>query len=859
VLYAQAIHPDDLARVTEEVAQHSASGESVFEHEDYRIIDPQKEIRWVRDVTAIIRNAEGQVTHYIGYIFESTARHEALEALAQAKREAEAATLARTEFFTNVSHEFRTPLTLLLGPLEDILSGPLEPGQRETLETMRRNALRLLRLVNALLAFAPIDAGRAQATFAPTDIAGFTRDVASLFDTAVENAGLEFEVDCPQLDEPAWIDCDLWEKIVSNLLSNALKFTLAGRISVRLRADAERIRLDVEDTGGGIPAAELPRLFERFHRIKGARARTQEGSGIGLPLVHELVRLHGGTVSVRSREGVGSTFTVAIPRGHAHLPADRVSSEERPKTARGSASAYAIEAGTWPTHAPCVAGAAGRPRVVVVDDNVDMRSYLLRMFGAGYDVEAYADGRQALEAIVRRLPDIVITDVMMPVMNGFELLAALRADQRTRALPIVMLSARAGEEARAEGIEAGADDYLVKPFSARELLARVSTQLALAQLRRQAERVARLEAEQSWLGAALDRLPIPLVLSEPGTGRMTFANRAANTMAGGTFPLVPSITRYPEHLRLTDENDRDLPLDEWPAVRAARGEKVENVVVVWHSPAGRFPVLTSAEILPAISDHPAAVVVAFQDVSELARAIRARDEFLSIASHELKTPLTTLKLQVQLRERALAAGNLSAFAPAALAKMVSSDARQVDRLTRLVDDMLDVSRLSSGGFALAIGEPVDLAAAVRDVLERSATELAAAGCRVTLDAPKAAPGMWDRCRIEQVVLNLLTNAMKYGRGKPIRCTVRAEEDRATLTVTDEGMGIAPADQRRVFQVFERAVLPTHVSGLGLGLYITRRIVEAHGGTIRVESERGAGATFTVELPTKSKIAGGGLA
>ena len=853
VVYSRIIHGDDLARVTDEVAKHS--GESVFEHEDYRISDPSGRIRWVRDLTAIVRDEAGKITHFIGYIFESTARHEAQEALV-------AATQAKTEFFTNVSHEFRTPLTLLLGPLDDLLAGDLAAPQREVLESMQRNALRLKRLVNTLLDFAPIDAGRARASFEPTDLAGFTRDLASFFDSAATAAGLDFVVDCPPLGEPAWIDHEMWEKIVSNLLANALKFTLSGSIRIRLRLDGV-IRLDVEDTGSGIPAAERPLLFERFHRVKESRARSSEGTGLGLPLVYELVRLHGGALSVSSTEGVGSTFSVTLPRGHAHLPAGQVSMSETLPPAPGLQGSYALETANSSSISRGAAALVpepdrtGRPRIVIVDDNADMREYLTRMLGSLYDVECCVDGTAALAAIRQRLPDIVVTDVMMPVMTGFQLLAALRTDEGTRALPIIMLSARAGEEARVEGIEAGADDYLVKPFTARELLARVGTQLALAQMRKQAAHVRRLEAEQAWLGAALDRLPFPLVLAEPESGRATFANRAANALAGGTFPVDVPLIAYPQHYRLTDEHDRELPVDQWPAVRAARGEVVEGAMLVWHTASGRVPLLVSAETLPAMSDHAATVIVAFQNVTELVSAIKARDEFLSIASHELKTPLTSLMMQVQLRQRALTTGDAPAFSPEALARMAASDVRQVDRLTRLVDDILDVSRISSGRLTLELGDLVDLTAAVGDVLERSAPVLAAAGCEVAFDAPPAPiVGRWDRARLEQVVLNLLTNAIKYGRGRPIRCSVAATTQRASFMIHDEGVGIAPLDQERIFQIFERAISANEVSGLGLGLYIARRLVEAHGGSIRVTSRVGEGATFTVELPLESAAAGG---
>jgi PAS domain S-box-containing protein len=868
--YASLIHKDDLPRVLEEVTANSKGDTSWFVHQPYRMLRADGVVLWVADYTVILRDEAGTITHYFGYIMdisEQVEQHGRLEQERRLVENAAALDRAKTEFFTNVSHEFRTPLTLILGPLEALLGGALAAPQRAVLESAWRNALRLQKLVNTLLDFARIEAGRANARFEPTDLATLTRGVASFFDSAAKAAGLEFLVDCVLPDEPAWVDRDMWEKIVSNLLSNALKFTLKGAIRVRLRASNDALLLEVEDTGVGIPEAELPRIFERFHRVKEARARSQEGSGIGLALVSSLVRLHGGSMSVRSTEGVGTTFTVSIPRGHAHLPADHVSTERAPLPASTVASMYASDASSWmaeafgaaETDAP--ATEVSRPRVVLVDDNADMRAYIGRMLHGGYEVEAYADGKQALAAIFRRLPDIVITDVMMPVMNGFELLAALRADVRTRALPIVMVSARAGDEARVEGIEAGADDYLIKPFSPRELLARVRTQWVLAQMRqevaRQTERVARAEGEQRWLEAVLDRTPVPLVLFESAGGRATFANRAAETMAGGKFPLGVPREEYGQHYHLTDEHDSELPVDQWPVVRAARGEKVEGQMVVWHSSAGRFPLLASGESLPAMNDHAAALVLAFQDVTELVRAIRARDEFLSIASHELKTPLTSLMMQVQLRARALARGKLSDFAPEVLARTLPSDVRQVDRLTRLVDDILDVSRISTGRFMLSFGEPVDLAASVRDVLERSAAALATAGCAATLDAPEPVRGRWDRGRIEQVVLNLLTNAWKYGRGKPIHCAVRSSGDRAVFSIRDEGIGISAVDQKRIFQIFERAISKDEVSGLGLGLYIARRIVEAHGGTIGVESEVGKGATFTVELPFEPPTASGG--
>jgi signal transduction histidine kinase len=401
---------------------------------------------------------------------------------------------AKTAFFSNVSHEFRTPLTLMLGPLEDGLADalePLGPHQRARLELAHQNALRLLKLVNALLDFSRLEAGRMQATYAPLDIAGFAAELAAMFQSAAHKAGVRLVIDCPRLLAPAWVDRDMWEKIVTNLISNAFKFTLAGEIAVRVREEPARVLLEVADTGVGIPELELPRVFDRFYRVSGASGRTHEGTGIGLSLVRELVEQHGGRVAVESEVGRGTTFRVEIPTGYSHLPSDAVSQKPAdPHTGR-DAAAHAAEATRWagasraegrdPEAAPAKTESA---RVLVVDDNADLRQYLSGLLSPTYDVATATDGLAALEAVRARMPDIVVSDVMMPGLDGFGLLRALRADASTASLPVILLSARAGEESAIEGLDAGSDDYVVKPFSARELLARVRSHLELARARR---------------------------------------------------------------------------------------------------------------------------------------------------------------------------------------------------------------------------------------------------------------------------------------------------------------------------------------------------------------------------------------
>ena len=407
---------------------------------------------------------------------------------------------AKTAFFSNISHEFRTPLTLMLGPLEDLFADraePLGPRQRERVVLIRDSALRLHKLVNALLEVSRVEAGRAHARFAPVDLPRLTAELAGMFETATDSAGLRLTVDCPPASEPAWVDPDMWERIVPNLVSNALKFTFSGEIAVRLREHEDRFELEVADTGTGIPAEQLDHIFDRFHRVPGATGRTHEGSGIGLALVRELVGLHGGRVSVESELGRGSTFRVAIPKGAGHLPAGSVADVTAlaAETAHRVAASHALEAARWlerdPAGAAAPDGEPARPRVLVADDNPDLRAYMRGLLLPHYEVTTAVDGQAALEAVTASPPDLVLSDVMMPRLDGFGLVRALRARPATATIPIVLLSARAGEEAAVEGLDTGADDYLIKPFSARELIARVRTHLDLARRRR--EYVERLE------------------------------------------------------------------------------------------------------------------------------------------------------------------------------------------------------------------------------------------------------------------------------------------------------------------------------------------------------------------------------
>lgn len=459
-------------------------------------------------MTAVITNA---------IAYESAQKR--AEALAEIDR-------AKTAFFSNVSHEFRTPLTLMLGPLEDELAEQtyLPAPRYKRLEVVHRNSLRLLKLVNTLLDFSRIESGRVQASFEPLDLAAYTAELASSFESAMTKAGLLFMLNLAPLPEPVYVDREMWEKIVLNLLSNALKHTFVGSVIVSLRWLDTYVELIVTDTGIGIPAAELPVLFDRFHRVKGAKSRSHEGTGIGLALIKELSALHGGEVHVESREGEGSSFYVKIRTGHSHLSPEQIQAPRSAVPTAIQGAAYVEEASRWIELAPSATNAAiiattdlslspvHKPRIVWADDNADLREYVASLLETDYEVEAVTDGEAALAAIRRQLPSLVLSDVMMPKLDGFGLVKALRENIETRNVPIILLSARAGQDSAIVGLEAGADDYLSKPFTASELLARVKThvQLSLNRQKWVTEAYAAARAKSAFLASMSHEIRTPM-------------------------------------------------------------------------------------------------------------------------------------------------------------------------------------------------------------------------------------------------------------------------------------------------------------------------------------------------------------
>ena len=821
-----------------------------------------------RGFIELVAAAYGAALARVASIEEERQRLEMLAAIDRAK----------TVFFSNVSHEFRTPLTLMLGPLDDVLEGgALASEQRELLTIAQRNAQRLLKLVNGLLDFSRMESGRTGASYHATDLVAFTAELASNFRSACERAGLRFDVDLEPLPGPLWIDRDMWEKIVLNLLSNAFKFTLQGGITVSLRAAANGAVLTVADTGVGIPEGDVAHVFERFHRVDGQAGRSVEGTGIGLALVREMVALHGGEVSVHSVVGEGTGFTVTIPYGNAHLPAEQVRGGAEALTVSGRAGQYADEALRWLPDAPDLPDLADgdaapdafaqpverRGRVLLADDNADMRGYVQRVLSeSGYVVDAVTNGAAALAALERGpVPDILVSDVMMPGLDGFGLLGAVRGDARLRELVVILLSARAGEEARLEGLDAGADDYIVKPFSTRELVARVDSAIRLSRVR--AEGARREQALLGQIEIAESKVALRKVEAQvDSVFEQTAAGIAEADLEGRLLRVNERYCQLlgrPRDALIGHRVDEFVHPDDWPVHMQRLGALVRDGETF--DLESRYvrqdgqPVWVAMAVTPVYSGErrtPSTVLAVVLDISarkaaelRLIEADRSKDEFLAMLAHELRNPLAPISAAASLISR----GELDTTRLQRTSEVIG---RQVRHMTALVDDLLDVSRVTRGHIVVEQA-PEDLGQIVANALEQVKPVIEAHHHTLALSLC-AAPVevMGDGKRLVQVFTNLLDNAAKYTpAGGRIELTMTLADGKVVTSVHDNGIGIAPDEQARVFDLFAQAKRTSDRSqgGLGLGLALVKSLVELHDGAVRCDSAGlGHGSTFTVTLP-----------
>jgi signal transduction histidine kinase len=665
----------------------------------------------------------------------------------------------KSVFLANISHELRTPLALILGPTEKWLSSAdLTEEQHRDLDVVMRNARSLLKTVNDLLDVSKLEAGKLSPEYARVDLSKIVRLTCSLFEGIAKERNVDYTVQVPDA-LPAEVDPEMIQGVLLNLLSNAFKFgAFGGRIACVLEAEGNNALLQVQDKGPGIPIEMRERIFERFTQVEGEVTRKQGGTGLGLAIVKEFVELHHGSIRETTPVGGGALFVVTIP---LNAPSDTaVGSAQEVATTRSSSSV--LEELKAPKHRVEADRPNGKKRgtILIVEDNPDMNQFIVETLCAEYEVISAFNGKEGLEKTLKHKPDLVLSDLMMPEIDGEEMISEIRRRPELSGIGIILLTAKADDEVRVRLLQTGAQDFVTKPFLREEVKARVR-----------------------------------------------------NIMSG--------------------KRARDLLKRELQSSQEDLEELAQEVSLRRH------------ELEKSIEEARASR-------DEVQRLLQLRDEFISIAGHELKTPLTPLCLQRHMIQKLMQNRDLpEEVKEQKLEAYLEMSKRQIDALVKLVEALLDVSQIRLGRFCIKPEIDVDLFKLVREVVERYRPQWEMTHSPVKLELLGESPkGQWDSLRMEQVISNLLTNAIKYGRGKPIEVTISSDRSVARISIRDFGSGISKADQARIFNRFERAGSIGSFGGLGLGLYITRQIVAAHDGTISIESEVGKGATFIIDLPLK---------
>jgi signal transduction histidine kinase len=669
----------------------------------------------------------------------------------------------KTNFFANVSHELRTPLALIFGPVDRLLeSSAFSEAASHDLRVVRRNALLLQKHVDDLLDISKLEAGKMQVHYARTDLARFVRLISSFFDSLSSTRAIQVVVEAPE-SLPAEVDSDKIQRVLLNLLSNAFKFTPeGGTVRIILSKEGEHALLRVEDTGPGVPPNERRAIFERFQQGEEGSNR-RGGTGLGLSIVHEFVELHRGSVEVTDADGGGASFRIRIP---ITAPEGATVGEDAEgglltrglSRAASTASAAAAET-AWalaqnraspaiqPRSAPRDGGQ--HPLVLVVEDNREMNEFISSTLGVEYRVRAAFNGGEALIAAREELPDLIISDMMMPEMGGEALLRAVREDPKLNLIPVIFLTAKADDPLKLNLLQDGAQDYVMKPFAVDELRARVRNQLVTKLIR--------------------------------------------------------------------DTLQRELASQESDVTRLAQD------------------VITRSRELQAA-----------RQVAE--EANRAKDRFLAVLSHELRTPLTPVLATAMHLE---SEENIS---PEVLRRSLALIRRNIELEARLIDDLLDVTRIGTGKIQLTQA-PLDAHATVSAALDLCEPEAIRKASQVELHLEAEQHHVFgDDRRLLQVFWNLILNAVKFtpANGRISLRTYNPAAGKLAVEVRDSGIGISAEALPRIFEAFEQGEQSKsrQFGGLGLGLTVARAFVEAHGGTIRAASGGlGQGAIFTVELAT----------
>jgi len=731
--------------------------------------------------------------------------------LVEAQEHLEEMDRVKSRFTANVHHELRTPLTLTLAPLEGMLSGEfgvVPDSLRGTLKTMHSNGLRLLKLINNLLDLAKIEGAQLEIHRRRSDLGLL---VGALVDGArplAARKGVELTASGFADLSPICVDPEAIEKVIVNLVGNALKFTEErGRIDVMASLQADGgVQLVVKDEGAGIPPAQLSRIFDRFAQVDGSTTRRHEGTGIGLSLVKELVELHGGRVWAESEGlGFGTKMFVVLPPGEAddeeeELFLETDSEARAAKAMAGIESDVGLEedeAGDGSSadlsdlerHVARTEGDTsgdvgapehpdGTPEVLIVEDNPDMRKLLRFLVSKEFRVRTARNGREGLEAVQAKAPDLVLTDVMMPEMSGTELCAAIKQDPVTSRIPVALVTSKADREMKIEGLELGADDYVTKPFHPRELMARVRSLVRLYRLQSElGERNVELEDSNGRLAQSNEELEVAMrELREAEEHLVESERRAAlGELAAGVAHEVNN----PVNFALNALRNLQRQVEDVRTFATKLGDATEDA-----NPAQRL------RELERLSDE-----LAIEDAAEMLT------ELVEIANDGL------------------------------------------ERTHRLVGGLRDFAAPSRGPH-----ERVDLELGLRSTIQLVCSGLPP-NVEVHTDFPAESPAiLGDRAALNQVFLNLLKNAAEalVPDGGRIEVALKVVEAFAVIEIRDDGPGMSSETLERLFEPFYTT--KEAGKGTGLGLSISRRIAREQNGDLEAGSELGEGSVFSLRIP-----------
>ncbi|WVQ81842.1 hypothetical protein IAT38_003969 [Cryptococcus sp. DSM 104549] len=777
---------------------------------------------------------------------------------------------AKSVLFSNISHELRTPLTLVSGPIDDILRDTPDGQRKDTLMMVRRNVRRLSRLVSTLMDVSRLEAGRMKGTFRPVNLGLLTRDLSMLFKAAIEKAGLKYVVEVDTSNQAAYIDPEHWEKIVFNLIGNAMKYTMSGFVRVKLSYTEEDAILSVQDSGVGIPHSDIGLIGERFHRVQSV-SRSHEGTGIGLALTKELVALHGGRLEVESStvdESVdgshGSTFRARIPLGADHLNPDSIDTGRLPNSSELTYGQGMVdEAMQWVRDGNSVissddstaalSGDSSGPSskaidpstlyfqkndvIMLVEDSADTRRYMKSIFSQYCTVVEAHDGKEALELCAKQIPDLVISDVMMPNLDGFGLLQAMKESKELRVVPVIILTARGTDDSKVSGIMAGADDYLAKPFNAREIVARAHMQLQLGKKIRHLEEA--FEERTAELRVLAEYSPAGIFRADQ-SGTLTWANPSWYGIANYPTDQPCDQIKWVEYVV---EHQQEAVMDFW---RNALSSTEVSQTGDWEHTNGRWTISTGGGaitnlsrstiirldliqpglkgLLGCVTDiterklretfQRQQVVEAEQRRADAEEAKRQQELLIDITSHEIRNPISSvmqissltnlLSLQEQL---VLSIENKTAFTPTRqLMNNIEEDLEALESIyqcglsqERISNDVLSLGRIQLDMLQMFDVE-FDMIREAQNILSVFQNEARMKRINLTFKAGDSLQKLglrWakaDLVRLNQITTNLLSNAIRFTATSEVRKIVLQTE--ASFEPPVEGTCVMPREPTR---------------------------------------------------------------